>query len=268
MEPLLAYEDGLGMPEERKLSSTTLRRFTWWTIFWWGLVVLWAILFYTEVVGFTFSAKISLYGVSIWLNGWMLALFKSQNDKRSRMDVLHDCLVIWMISYVFTNLAWEVPWTIFSRSVFTDLETIDDVVGKTEYMRESIFHLWFWVIGSFGTVDLRTVNHNSTFFTLELYAFVNIAEVCFFFHLNKKRSHMRYMIPVIGAGAPVAFTLMFSFTEVFNNFENMAGNTADTLLALLWTQYQYVVFPIVFAYWGLEMFQEDWKAYFIPRLSR
>lgn len=251
-----------GGVETRTLSSVSLKRFLIWTGFWWSLVVLWAVLFYTSYINFTFSAKASLYGISVWLNGWLLALYKTESDLRTRFEVLHDCLVLWMISYVITNVAWELPWLIFSHSVFTNLETLDDVINQSSYMRESPLNLWFWVIGSFSAVDLRTVNHNSTFFTLELYAIVNIFETLLFFRLNKQRSCLRYLVPVVGAGAPVVLTLMFSLTEVFNGFENMAGGTADTLLALFWTQYQYVLFPIIFGIWGMEMFQNDWKTHF------
>mmetsp|Transcript_20719 Transcript_20719/g.25120 ORF Transcript_20719/g.25120 Transcript_20719/m.25120 type:complete len:274 (+) Transcript_20719:1646-2467(+) len=269
MQPLLPVYEGaecpaLRLPLERSLSSTSQRRFLWWTVFWWGLVGLWGILFYAGTIDFTFSAKISLYGVSVWMNGWMLALIGHKDEKRSRIGILHECLCFWMITYCMTNLLWEMPWVLTSRFVFNDLSTLDDVVAKTEYMRANPLHMWWWIVGSFGAVDLRTVNRNSTFFTLELNCFANLAESLVFFHLNRKRSPLRYLVPVLGAGAPVAFTIMFSFTEVFNGFANMPGNTADTLLALCWTQYQFVVFPIIFCYWGLEMLFEDWKHCYLP----
>ena len=99
----------------------------------------------------------------------------------------------------------------------------------------------------FGSVGLRTVNHDSTFYTLELFSFVNVFSTLYFFHLNKKRSPYRYLIPVLACGEPVAATFIFSFSEVFGGFENMVGGVGDTLLALLWTQYQYFVFPLIFA---------------------
>ena len=43
---------------------------------------------------------------------------------------------------------------------------------------------------------------------------------------------------MLGSGEPVATTFIFLFSEVFGGFENMPGGLADTLLALLWTQYQ------------------------------
>ncbi|KZX58727.1 hypothetical protein A3709_17135 [Halioglobus sp. HI00S01] len=95
-------------------------------------------------------------------------------------------------------------------------------------------------------LDLRTVNHNGTFYALELFSFVNLAMRFYFFHLNKKRSPYRYLLVVIGCGEPIAATVIFSFSEVFDNFVNMPGNIWDTLLALVWTQYQYIVFPMIF----------------------
>ena len=215
-------------------------------------------------MGFETSAKTSLYLVSIWLNGWMLALYRGPGDKRSRMQTFHDALVLWILSYMITNVTWEIPWALFSRFAFSDMTTLEQVVDKTEYMRENPLHMWWWLLGSFSTIDLRTVNHNSTFFTLELYAFFNVVETYVFYKLNKQRSPMRYLVPVLGTGAPVAFTIMFSFTEIFGGYENMPGGVADTLLALVWTQYQYIVFPIVFGYLGVQMLFEDWKYSYLP----
>ncbi|MGB5222663.1 MAG: hypothetical protein WBN60_16620 [Polyangiales bacterium] len=119
--------------------------------------------------------------------------------------------------------------------------------------------MYWWVLASFSSVDLRTVNHNSTFYALELYSFVNVLSVIYFFYLNKKRSPYRYLVPVLGSGAPVASTLIFSLSEVFGGFENMPGGVADTLLALVWTQYQYFLFPLIFGYFGVKLLMEDWR---------
>jgi hypothetical protein len=119
--------------------------------------------------------------------------------------------------------------------------------------------MYWWMLASFSSVDLRTVNHNSTFYTLELYSFANVLSVIFFFYLNKKRSPYRYLIPVLGSGEPVASTFIFSFSEVFAGFENMPGGVADTLLALVWTQYQYFLFPLIFGYFGVKLLLEDWR---------
>ncbi len=115
------------------------------------------------------------------------------------------------------------------------------------------------VLASFGSVDLRTVNHDATFYTLELFAFVNVATALYFFHLNKKRSRNRYLIPIIGGGEPVAATFIFSFSEVFAGFRNMPGGVADTLLALVWTQYQYLIFPLIFGDIGYKLLLDDWR---------
>ncbi len=249
----------VGQPIERSISQTAKKQFLLWTLFWWGGVGVLAVLFHTGVVDFLTSARVSLYGVSIWLNGWLLAWMAQKNESRSRLDVYHDCLVVWMLCYAITNLMWEIPWVIFSPFVFENLNHIDDVVAYTDYMRESVLHMYWWMLASFGSVDLRTVNHNSTFYTIEVYAFINVASTFYFFHLNKKRSPFRYLVPVLSCGAPAAATFVFSFSEVFGHFENMPGGVADTLLALVWTQYQYLVFPLIFGYLGYQLLQADWK---------
>jgi hypothetical protein len=249
----------VGQPAERAISQSSLKRFLLWTLFWWGGVGVLATLFFVGVLDFPISTKVSLYGISIWLNGWLLALVAQRNDNRSKMSLYHDCLVIWMLSYAMTNLLWEIPWVIFSPFVFHDIHSIEDVVAHTDYMRESVLHMYWWMLASFGSVDLRTVNHNSTFYTIEVYAFVNVASTIYFFYLNKKRSPYRYLVPVLSCGAPAAATFVFSFSEVFGHFENMPGGVADTLLALAWTQYQYFVFPLIFGYWGYKLFVEDWQ---------
>jgi hypothetical protein len=249
----------VAQPVERAISPKARKLFLLWTAIWWGGVGGCAFLFYFGVLDFISSTKISLYGISIWLNGWLLALFTQRSDGRSRMDLYHDCLVIWVLSYAMTNALWEIPWVIFSPFIFTDLNTIDDVLAHTEYMRESFLHMYWWMLASFGSVDLRTVNHDSTFFTVELFAFANLFTTLYFFHLNKKRSPYRYLIAVLGCGEPVAATFIFSFAEVFAGFENMVGGVADILLALVWTQYQYFVFPMIFGVLGYRLLLDDWR---------
>ena len=157
-----------------------------------------------------------------------------------------------------------------SPFVFESLHTLDNVVAQTAFMRESPLNMYWWVLASFGSVDLRTVNHNSTFYALEMWAFVNVVSVIWFLRLNKKRSPYRYLIPVLGAGGPVAATLIFSFSEVFASIENMPGGVADTLLALVWTQYQCILFPLIFGYLGVKLLLEDWRQCHrtVPRESR
>ena len=249
----------VGQPVERSISQTVQKQFLLWTLIWWGNVGVCAALFFIGVLDFLSSAKISLYGISIWLNGWLLALVTRKNDNRSKLSIYHDCLVVWMLTYAITNLMWEIPWVIFSPFIFHDIHNIEDVVAHTGYMRESVLHMYWWVLAAFSSVDLRTVNHNSTFYTIEVYAFMNVASTIYFFHLNKKRSPYRYLVPVLSCGAPAAATFIFSFSEVFGHFVNMPGGVADTLLALLWTQYQYFVFPLIFGYLGYILFLEDWR---------
>ncbi len=245
--------------EERRVSSPTWRAFGIWTAIFWGATAIFATLFYVGALDFTTSTKASLYGISIWLNGWIIPLLLPGARIRPRLQLFHECLVLWMVSYVMTNILWEIPWVILSPFVFHDLNTLNDVVAQTAWMRESVLHMYWWDLASFGSVDLRTVNHNSTFFALEMYAFVNVASAFAFWRLNKKRSSLRYLIPVLGAGEPVVATFIFSFSEVFGGFENMPGGVADTLLALVWTQYQYFFFPLIFGYLGCKLLYADWR---------
>jgi len=240
-------------------SRSTIEVFWICTALVWGGVGVCAALFYLGVLDFVTSAKTGLYAVSIWLNAWMLVFLLPQNKGRSKLDLYHDALVVWMLSYLLTNALWEIPWVLLSPFVFDNLHTLDDVVAHTGFMRESPLHMYWWVLASFSSVDLRTVNHNSTFYTLELYSFVNVLLVIYFFYLNKKRSPYRYLIPVLGSGEPVMATFIFSFSEVFAGFENMPGGRADTLLALVWTQYQYFIFPLIFGFLGLKLLLEDWR---------
>jgi hypothetical protein len=254
-----------GQAVQRTLSRTAARLFAIWTIVWWGGVGVCAALFFLGTLGFTMSAKLSLYGISIWLNGWLLAYVAQRYERRSRLDLHHDCVVLWMVSYAMTNVLWEIPWVILSPVVFTDLHTLHDVVAQTDYMRASIAHMYWWVLASFASVDLRTVNHDSTFYVVELLAFANLFATMWFFYLNKKRSPYRYLIVVLGCGEPIAATFIFSFSEVFAGFKNMPGSLGDTLLALVWTQYQYFVFPMLFGYLGLRLLREDWRPHLQER---
>ncbi|MEZ5003314.1 MAG: hypothetical protein R2730_09810 [Chitinophagales bacterium] len=144
-----------------------------------------------------------------------------------------------------------------SRTIFQNLHTLDDLVAQSGFMRESVVNMYYWVMASFGSVDLRTVNHDGTFYSVECLAFYNVTSVFYFFHLNKKRSPYRYAIPMLSGGSAAAATFIFSFSEIFGGYANMPGGLADTLLALLWTQYQYVLFPIVFSYLAFVLWKED-----------
>ncbi|TNE88926.1 MAG: hypothetical protein EP330_13005 [Deltaproteobacteria bacterium] len=246
-------------PLARTCSATTLRFFAGWTAVFWGGVGVCAALFFVGVLDFATSAKAGLYAVSVWLNACLLVFALPANRERPRLAVYHDALVVWMLSYFMTNALWEIPWVLASPFVFDGLHTLDDVVAWTDWMRESPLHMTWWMLASFSAVDLRTVNHDPTFYTLELYAFVNVATVLWFFKLNRERSPFRYLIPVLGAGEPVAATFIFSGSEVFSGFANMPGGTADTLLALVWTQYQYLLFPLVFGALSCRLLLDDWR---------
>jgi hypothetical protein len=248
-----------GQPEQRALSESARNQFFIWTAAWWSGVGVMAILFFVGVLDFVMSARLALYGISIWLNAWILIWVLQKDKSQDTMQLYHDLLVVWMLSYAITNVLWEMPWVIFSPIVFQDLHTLEDVVAYTDYMRESIINMYWWILASFGAVDLRTVNHDPTFYTIEIYSFVNLATTFYFFHLNKKRSPYRYLVAVLGCGEPVAATFVFTFAEVFSGFVNMPGGVADTLLALVWTQYQYFFFPLVFGYIGYQLLLNDWQ---------
>ena len=241
---------------ERKLTKRNRNLFIAWTAFWWGGVVLMGTLFFNETLSFTSSTKIALYGISIWLNGCLIGLI-GRKDGRSKLQVYHDSMVLWMITYLITNMTWEIPWVLCSRVIFQDLHTLEDLVAQTGFMRESVINMYYWVMASFGSVDLRTVNHDGTFYSVECLAFYNVTSVLYFFYLNKKRSPYRYVIPMLGGGSAAAATFIFSFSEIFSGYVNMPGGLADTLLALLWTQYQYVLFPLVFSYLAYYLWKED-----------
>ena len=184
--------------EPRRVAPSTWRAFGIWTAVFWGATGVFGALFYLGVLDFPTSTKASLYGISIWLNGWIIPLLLPGARTRPRLQRFHECLVLWMVSYVMTNLLWEIPWVIFSPFVFHDLHTLNDIAAYTPWMRENVLHMYWWDLASFGSVDLRTVNHNPTFFTLEMYAFVNLASAIAFWRLNKKR--FQAALPDPGAG--------------------------------------------------------------------
>ncbi len=246
-------------PAARVLSSTARRFFIVWTIAWWGGVGVCAALFFVGILDFPSSTKISLYGISVWLNGWLVVSVLGRREQRSRLDRYHDWLVVWMLTYAMTNLLWEIPWVLCSPFIFDGLHSLDDVVAQTETMRSSILQMYWWVMASFASVDLRTVNHDPTFYSVEIFAFVNVASTIYFFRLNQRRSPYRYLVAVLGCGEPIAATFIFSFSEVFGGFQNMPGGVADTLLALVWTQYQYFVFPMIFGVLGVRLLRDDWQ---------
>jgi len=244
---------------ERSLSQPARKIFTIWTQVWILLTVTVMVLFYLGVLDFVNSARASMYLISIWLNAWILVWFWRRRAGQDKNELWHDLMVVWILCYAITNIQWEIPWMLFSRVVFENLHTLDDLVAQTDYMRETPWHLYYWILSTFGALDLRTVNHNGTFYALEMFSFVNLAGTLYFFHLNKKRSPYRYLVVVLSCGEPIAATVIFSFSEVFDNFVNMPGNVWDTLLALVWTQYQYIIFPLIFGGVASKLMLADWR---------
>eukprot|EP00756_Hemistasia_phaeocysticola_P064847 Hpha_TRINITY_DN8107_c0_g1::TRINITY_DN8107_c0_g1_i1::g.172176::m.172176 len=245
---------------KREVSTGSWNVFVAWTAFWWGMVGVWGGLFFLGYVDYAMSTRCSLYGVSIWLNAWLIGWCQGG---LTRLERYHDCIVIWMVCYGMTNLLWEVPWVILSPSVFFDLNTLSDVEAHSAWMRESLVNMWYWVLSSFSSVDLRTVNHDGTFYAVEWFCFSNVASTVYFYYLNRKRSPNRYLVPVLFSGQPIAATFIFTFAEVFNGCPNMPGSTADTWLALVWTQYQYFFFPMILGWFAVELLREDWRNEFL-----
>lgn len=244
----------------RVMSTFAMNFFLAWTAFFWGIVVLSGALFYMEKLDFTNSGRIGLYSVSVWLNGWLVPWWFGKTDTvDARLATYHDALMVWMLSYGMTNLLWEVPWVLSSPVIFKDIHTVADLEGKSEYMRESLGNMFYWVMAAFGAVDLRTVNHSGTFYAVEFFCFTNVASTVYFYFLNKKRSIDRYLVPVIFCGQPIAATFIFTFSEVFDSYANMPGGVADTLLALVWTQYQYFFFPMFTGAMGVALLRADWR---------
>jgi hypothetical protein len=60
-------------------------------------------------------------------------------------------------------------------------------------------------------------------------------------------------------GESIAITFIFTFSEVFAGFVNMPGGLWDTLPALVWTQYQYFFFLMIFGFLGCKLLLEDWR---------
>ena len=83
----------VGQPVARSLSPTARRLFLIWTGAWWGGVGVCAALFFVGVLDFVWSARISLYGISIWLNGWLLAFVAHRSEPRSRIETPEDCSI-------------------------------------------------------------------------------------------------------------------------------------------------------------------------------
>lgn len=233
----------LDLAPARAVDSRVWRVFWMWTALFWGGTVLFAVLFYVGLLEFRDSTRISLYGTSVWLNAWLIPFVLPGASNRDLVQRWHEAIVLWIVCYTMTNALWEIPWLLSSPFIFDGLTHIDLLVAKTDWMRESPLHMAWWVMASFGAVDLRTVNHDATFYSLEIFAFFNVASAVLFYRMNKRRSALRYLVPVLGSGEPIASTFIFSFSEVFAGFPNMPGGLADTLLALVWTQYQYLVFP-------------------------
>ena len=78
-----------------------------------------------------------------------------------------------------------------------------------------------------------------------------------FYFLDRREHRLRYVLPLVNAPMVIGGTLIFSFSEVFGHFENMPGGVTDTLLALLWTQYQYVLFPAIMFAFALILLLDD-----------
>jgi hypothetical protein len=235
--------------------SRSTRTFFWsWTACFWAVPALCGFLFWRGAWSSLLASKVALYAISIWLNACVLVLIRRRGETRTRAGVYRDFLIVWMISFSMTNLLWEWPWFLSSRFLFHGLHTIDDWNRYSEYVRE---HMWVWPLVSFGAVDLRTINGNGTFMAVEMLSIPSVLTFTAFYFLDRRRHPLRYALPLLNAPMVIGGTLIFSFSEVFGGYANMAGGVADTLLALVWTQYQYVVFPAMMAWFSLLLLLDD-----------
>ena len=92
-----------GTAMERSVAAPTWKVWGIWTALFWGASGVFATLFFLGVLDFTTSTKASLYGISIWLNGWLLAFVAAKREPRTKPDLYHDLMVLWMVlvSYYF-----------------------------------------------------------------------------------------------------------------------------------------------------------------------
>ena len=102
-----ARSKGAAVP--RALSASARKVFVGWMVFFWGGVGVLGAFFFVGLLDFPTSTKLALYGISIWLNGWPLAFWMGKRDGRSKLDLYHDCLVVWMVSYEMPPVLWELP---------------------------------------------------------------------------------------------------------------------------------------------------------------
>merc|ERR1711991_696255 len=140
---------GSSAMEERRVSAASWRRFVAWTLLWWpGVVGSAAGLFWVGRLSFHAASRVGLYGVSVWLNGWLLALLSPSLPWQQRF---HDCIALWGLSYGLTNLVWEVPWIFFSRGpLLDDLATPALLAAGGERMREEgLLGMFRWMLASF-----------------------------------------------------------------------------------------------------------------------
>jgi hypothetical protein len=75
--PAWTAESG-GGAVPRALSASARKVFLVWTAAFWGGVGVLGALVFIGLLDFPTSTKLALYGISIWLNGWLLALVWTQ----------------------------------------------------------------------------------------------------------------------------------------------------------------------------------------------
>jgi len=236
------------------MTRASKRLFWGLTACFWLIPTISGFLFWQGVWTNMSASKVALYAVSIWLNTCALMLIPRRRERRTRGCVYREFLVAWMISFSMTNVLWEWPWLLSSTFVFRDMHTIADWHAFSEHVRA---HIWLWPLASFGAVDLRTINGNGAFMAVEMLSVPSVLTFTAFYFLDRREHRLRYVLPLVNAPMVIGGTLIFSFSEVFGHFENMPGGVTDTLLALLWTQYQYVLFPAIMFAFALILLLDD-----------
>jgi len=236
------------------MTNRSKKLFWYSTAFFWAIPALCGVLFWSGLWENLLASKVSLYAVSIWLNTCCLMLVPRRDESRTRAAVYREFVIAWMISFSMTNLLWEWPWFLSSKFLFHDLHTIQDWIALAPRIRE---HMWLWPLASFGSVDLRTINGNGAFMAVEMLSIPSVLTFTAFYFLDRKKHRLRYVLPIFNGPMVVGGTLIFSFSEVFGGYANMSGGVADTLLALVWTQYQYVLFPAMMFYFSFRLLLHD-----------
>lgn len=224
------------------------------TAFFWIIPAICGVLFFLDIWDNLLASRVTLYAMSFWFNACCLMLIRRPDETRTRASVYREFMIAWMITFSMTNLLWEWPWFLSSKFLFHGLHSFEDWIGLSAHIRE---HMWLWPLATFGPIDLRTINGDGAFMAVEMVSISSVLTFTVFYFLDRKKHPLRYVLPLFNAPMVIAGTLVFSFSEVFGGYQNIPGGLADTLLALLWSQYQFVLFQAMMFYFSLRLLLND-----------